>query len=567
MVRFLLEAGADQEHKTDEMHTALMEASMDGHVEVARLLLDSGAQVNMPTDSFESPLTLAACGGHVDLAMLLLERGANIEEVNDEGYTPLMEASREGHEEMAALLLSQQANINAQTEETQETALTLACCGGFLEVADYLLKHGADLELGASTPLMEAAQEGHLDLVRFLLESTANVHAQTQTGDTALTYACENGHTDVADVLLCYGAELEHESEGGRTPLMKACRAGHICTIKFLISKGADVNRQSTSNDHTPLSLACAGGHQGVVEALLKNGADPFHKLKDNSTMLIEASKSGHIGVVQLLLDYPDSMGKAAGLKMTNNGELQHVPKQSLVASQSNLNQQHLQLQAEAEQLQLQLQAQHQSPVPQLSLPSSQSSPQQQLQQPLQQLTNVTTTNLGQPQAHSPPGLQEVPEAVRVSNQQFFQHQLPAAGDEMLPNTINNMLMDPNTKNSTELQESILANMRFLRNQGFKDGLALGLARFGLVNNATTQNNTQTTAMPALTTASSNVIHTGTGKLKSLRKSRQAPAPFELNPTDGLQTRLQPFGSEDEATKSIAFDKTKNPSTGRVCQQ
>ena len=44
-----------------------MEASMDGHVEVARLLLDSGAQVNMPADSFESPLTLAACGGRIDL--------------------------------------------------------------------------------------------------------------------------------------------------------------------------------------------------------------------------------------------------------------------------------------------------------------------------------------------------------------------------------------------------------------------------------------------------------------------------------------------------------------------
>jgi len=58
------------------------------------------------------------------------------------------------------------ARINAQTEETQETALTLACCGGFIEVADYLIKHGAELELGASTPLMEAAQEGHLDLVK-----------------------------------------------------------------------------------------------------------------------------------------------------------------------------------------------------------------------------------------------------------------------------------------------------------------------------------------------------------------------------------------------------------------
>ena len=40
-----LSTGADQEHKTDEMHTALMEACMDGHVEVARLLLDHGAQV------------------------------------------------------------------------------------------------------------------------------------------------------------------------------------------------------------------------------------------------------------------------------------------------------------------------------------------------------------------------------------------------------------------------------------------------------------------------------------------------------------------------------------------
>ncbi|XP_018026394.1 ankyrin repeat domain-containing protein 17 isoform X3 [Hyalella azteca] len=332
MVEFLLDAGADQEHKTDEMHTALMEACMDGHVEVAKLLLDHGAQVNMPADSFESPLTLAACGGHTVLAHLLLERGANIEEVNDEGYTPLMEAAREGHEDMVRLLLKLKirdkgnkkspesqlpklrasipaAKVNVQTEETQETALTLACCGGFKEVAQILVSQGADLELGASTPLIEAAQEGHRDLVEFLLSKRANVNAQTSTGDTALTYACENGHTSVVDVLLRAGADLEHQSEGGRTPLMKACRAGHLCTVQFLLLKGAQVNRSTSENDHTPLSLACGGGHLKIVDLLLTYGADPTHVLKDNCTMVMEAAKGGHTAVVRLLLEYPNNVG------------------------------------------------------------------------------------------------------------------------------------------------------------------------------------------------------------------------------------------------------------------
>lgn len=67
---------------------------------------------------------------------------------------------------------------------------------------------GADIEMGASTPLMEASQEGHVDIVKFLIQKGANIHATTNTGDTALTYACANGHTLITDILLQCGADL-----------------------------------------------------------------------------------------------------------------------------------------------------------------------------------------------------------------------------------------------------------------------------------------------------------------------------------------------------------------------
>uniref|UniRef100_A0A8C3QSV3 K Homology domain-containing protein n=1 Tax=Cyanoderma ruficeps TaxID=181631 RepID=A0A8C3QSV3_9PASS len=335
VVKVLLKAGANIEDHNENGHTPLMEAASAGHVEVARVLLEYGAGINTHSNEFkESALTLACYKGHLDMVRFLLEAGADQEHKTDEMHTALMEACmvntsvctapcsgrqeflsdswvalslQDGHVEVARLLLDR-ANINAQTEETQETALTLACCGGFSEVADFLIKAGADIELGCSTPLMEAAQEGHLELVKYLLAAGANVHATTATGDTALTYACENGHTDVADVLLQAGADLEHESEGGRTPLMKAARAGHLCTVQFLISKGANVNRATANNDHTVVSLACAGGHLAVVELLLAHGADPTHRLKDGSTMLIEAAKGGHTNVVSYLLDYPNNV-------------------------------------------------------------------------------------------------------------------------------------------------------------------------------------------------------------------------------------------------------------------
>lgn len=66
-VEYLISVMPESADRDEEFHTALMEASMDGHVEVTKALLNAGAPVNLLSDTFESPLTLAACGGHTEL--------------------------------------------------------------------------------------------------------------------------------------------------------------------------------------------------------------------------------------------------------------------------------------------------------------------------------------------------------------------------------------------------------------------------------------------------------------------------------------------------------------------
>ena len=63
--------------------------------------------------------------------------------------------------------------------------------------------------------LMLAAQNGHEQVARVLLEAGAVVIAQTNDGTTALMLAAHNGHEQVARVLLEAGADRNPNSTRG----------------------------------------------------------------------------------------------------------------------------------------------------------------------------------------------------------------------------------------------------------------------------------------------------------------------------------------------------------------
>jgi len=86
--------------------------------------------------------------------------------------------------------------------------LMLAAFYGDTEISEILLNYGADINAANRfrfTPLLFAAQEGHLDEVKYLVESGAQISDRTLQGASALDLAVNGNHIEVVNYLLSQG--------------------------------------------------------------------------------------------------------------------------------------------------------------------------------------------------------------------------------------------------------------------------------------------------------------------------------------------------------------------------
>ena len=164
----------------------------------------------------------------------LLARGFDANTVDATGQTGLVIALREPSLKVAdALIDSPKIDLNTLNDRG-ESALMLAALKGLRDLAEKMVKKGADVNKTGWTPLHYAASAGQTEVISLLLENHAYVDAESPNGSTPLMMASMYGTPAAVKLLLDEGADPSLKNQQGLTAIDFAQRANRDDTVQMI---------------------------------------------------------------------------------------------------------------------------------------------------------------------------------------------------------------------------------------------------------------------------------------------------------------------------------------------
>ncbi|KAE8422730.1 ankyrin repeat-containing domain protein [Aspergillus pseudocaelatus] len=155
----------------------------------------------------------------LEVIELLIESGVPLDSRAEDGSTLVLRTARYGYHKSCCFLIGRGAAVNIHSTESWGTPLQEAIKWTYVNIANVLLEHGADInalpaENRGVTALQAASINGMFELAVRLLERGADVNAPAAPidGRTAIDGAAERGHFDMVQLLLnAYGEDADLE--------------------------------------------------------------------------------------------------------------------------------------------------------------------------------------------------------------------------------------------------------------------------------------------------------------------------------------------------------------------
>lgn len=229
----LLTRGVDVCFREKDGSTALHCAAKIGNRKATKLLLQHNANPNAPDLDGMTPLHIACKNGFAADVRQLADVMTDLNSLaihNDRGVTALYLAERNGFRDIAKYLRERKAESISQASIVAKPVVdrTVSAVSSNLK------------DMRRANEFVSAAWVNDIEKMRKMRRNGIDIESRNSSESTALHAAANRGHVDILRWLLDFGANVNSRDCIGRTPLFRACIEDDLEIVGILLDHDAD---------------------------------------------------------------------------------------------------------------------------------------------------------------------------------------------------------------------------------------------------------------------------------------------------------------------------------------